>query len=429
MRFLPALSSITMISAVSFTVSLPLLSQGPIVSQDTLIGWAAPAAPSTVGTLDVQSTQKCPPATRVCPQILGQPQFSWAGGTAYDPRHQSVWVSDGAVLVEYQINGCKALCKQTPTLVLTSPVAKSSVTGLAISDRRSLLFQLEMISGNLAIVTYNNKNCPPLPISSCKMSMGGRDIAAGLAYDETRELLYFTISSLQASTNTWQTVLYQAPYNKPCNPTCKWVIPTKCSTLPVNGLTYDACSDMIYATDGQMTSQIQVVDPKACKFSLVACCKKQLTGDWRGLAVIPEWSIKRVGRPCIGKPCAACNNMVHLLAGGDSSLGNPDFALTLSNAPANQIGVCYIKIGTAGPPIQPPFLCGPFYAFPPAIFVVQVLPGALPCGGLGNVPLPIPNTQKLCGLTLTSQWLVVCTQGSAFGFSLSNAVEFTLASS
>lgn len=424
-----SLLSVFLTPVVIASLALPSIAQGPIVSQDTLVGWTPPISPATSGNLDLQALQKCPPAKRVCKNILFKPSFFWSGGTAYDPRHQSVWASDGALLVEYKVRGCKAICKQKPALVLTSPVAKSTVTGLAISDRHSRLFHLEMIPGRLAIVTYDNKKCPPKAISRCILSMGKRDIAAGLAYDETRDLIYFTISQFQSTSGTYQTVLFQAPASKPCSPVCKWVIPSKCSKKPVTGLAYNACADMVYATDGAVTSHIRVQDPKKCKFSLVACCKKQLAGDWKGLAMIPGWSLKRVGKSCIGKPCPNCTSMVHHLAGGDTSLGNPDFKLMLSNAPANQIGILYIKLGAAGAGIQPNFLCAPFYAFPPALFVVTGLPGVAPCGGKGQVSLPLPNSKKLCGLKLTTQWLVLCKKGNNFGLSLSNALEFSLASS
>ena len=107
MRFYSSLSSVSRLSAVCLLISLPHLAQGPIVSQDTLVGWAVPVSPSTNGSLDIQSTQKCPHAKRVCKQMFQKTQFAWSGGTAYDPRHQSVWISDGAVLVEYQVKGCK----------------------------------------------------------------------------------------------------------------------------------------------------------------------------------------------------------------------------------------------------------------------------------------------------------------------------------
>ena len=406
--------------------SSTLPAQGPLFTTDRLIGWAAPPSSSTTGQIDIQTIiNPCPPAGTVCKPIFGKPEFKYSGGTAYDPRHQSVWVSDGFVLAEFKVRGCQGLCKQVPTLIGGT---QSTVSGLAISDRHSLLFQLETYPGNLGIVTYNNKNCPPQAISKCQFPIGPQDIAAGLAYDEARDLLYYTISQPTAI-GTWNTTLMVAPANNPCNPVCKWLLPQNCTRQLITGLAYNACRGELYATDGQITQVVRVINPLNCQFKASHCCKKGLAGDWKGLCFVPGWTRVNVSKSCSKLPCQNCPNMVSNLTGGDTSLGNPDFGFTLTGAPTGSTGILLVKPGSCGPPLNIPFLCGPLYAFPAGLIQAVTLGGTGTCGGSANVNLPLPPTTIICGAKLCAQWLVFCTGGGGIGFGVSNAIEFTIASS
>jgi len=400
--------------------------QGPIASVDHLVGWCAPPPAAVLGQIDIQDFLNCLPAKTVCGPALGVPAAVYAGGTAYDPRNQSVWASDGQVLVEYALNGCKGLCKQLPTFV--APMG-SVVRGLAISDAQSLLFQLETQPGHLGIVVYDNKACPPQPIGQCRLPLGQRELAGGLAYDAPRNLLYYTVSTPGVA--GWSSVVMVASAKDPCNPLCKWPLPATCTGMSfITGLAYSACRRSLYATDGNATFQIFAVDPLKCEFSPGACCKKQTPGEYLGLDFVPGWRSASVGKNCTGKPCPDCPAMAIGTVGGDPSLGNPSFGIEISGAPAGSVGLLFLAPGGCGNGFQFPFLCGPVFPLPAALVVGVPLPGGmLPCSGAGQVPLAIPPSIALCGGVLCAQWVVVCQTPVASGFGLTAALQFTLASS
>jgi hypothetical protein len=101
------------------------------------------------------------------------------------------------------------------------------------------------------------------------------------------------------------------------------------------------------------------------------------------------------------------------LAGGDPSLGNPDFAIAIANGPAARFAFLVLAGGPCGSGLQIPIACGPIY---PSLQTLLILPpvqltGSSVCGGEARVPLPIPRAPELCGLGLCVQWIVACDGG------------------
>ncbi len=421
--------------AVAGTLAAPILAQGPLVSQDRLIGWTDPLGSSgaTPGSVDWQDAVKCPTATKVCTNVLNRAVVNtirYAGGTAYDPRVQAVWVSEGLILQLRKVRGCKVLCKFKARLI--NPKA-GRVTGLAHSDAKPRLFQLESAPGYYGVVTYAHKApCKLQAISKCLYKLPPKWTAAGLAYDETSDNLFVSVYDPANDQN----YVYTAPASSPCKPVCKWAIPKKCpqnfnKSNQVFGLAYSACRKELYATYGShasFTAVIYVFNPK-CKFQFRRCCRKGNKGVYKGLAFVPGWKASIRGKSCTSAPCPNCPVITAGVGGGDSSLGNTAFSLTLSGAPAGGLGVPVLSLGPCTNGI--PLFCGRFY---PNFGALLILGPATPitgagCNGSASRPVPLPNIPGLCGKSMCTQWAVFCITGAGFGIGLSRAYEFTVASS
>lgn len=394
-----------------------------------LVGWSDLPLPATTGFIDVQQVDPCTPArTRCVTATPVRATTPWAGGTAYDPRYQTVWVSDGATLAEYSLagsNDCRPRCAPFRA-VISEPTAV--VSGLACSDRRPRLLQLATRPGLMELTTYDNSGlCPDRPVQ-CRRTLPQGAVAAGLAFDEVHDLLLVTVS-YPTSATTWGTWLWVARASDPCNPICENV-PFGCSREIVTGLAYDTCQRRLFATDGRVTQVVDALDLVRCDLRLVSCCAKQHAATWRGLDVMPCWKKTSVGRACIGRPCASCTSM-HATTSGDPSLGTT-FTLGLAQAPVGSIAYLVLAAGpcTQGVSLPPPF-CGPIY---PSLLGAVVVPigsvgGIPPCNGQTGIGLSIPVDPALCGQPLCAQWLVVCPSATLLGVGLSDALEFTLAGS
>lgn len=405
---------------------------GPLVSQHHLIGFADLPSPAPTGFIDMQMmSPNCPPAFTQCTTSFPKQAYTaWAGGTAYDPRYQTVWISDGAVLAEYYAApaaNCKARCPVTKATIQNN---QALVTGLAISDRRSLLYQLASAPGAFELASYDISGASAKCLGTykvCRYPMSQSSIATALAYDEQRDLLYINIAVKQPV--GYQNVLFVSKASSPCTPVCQ----TKyflCSNNLVTGLAYDACSKTLYATDGQVTEAIVVSNPLNCQIGQGTCCPKQTAPTWRGLAIVPGWKQNQTGMSCTGGNCPTCPTMSAFTA-GDPSLGSP-FVIGLQNAPANSFAALYFKIGGPASPglsLPSPF-CGTFYAFPWALsYPPSPTLGGSACSGQVQKILPIPPFASFCGLQLTTQWLVICPGTAGFGFGFSQAIDFTITSS
>ncbi|PIE22314.1 MAG: hypothetical protein CSA62_12940 [Planctomycetota bacterium] len=412
-------------------VSVVKKMEGPIVNASHLIGFADLPAPTPTGFLDMQEiSPSCPSAFTQCKtKYPFRATDTWAGGTAYDPRFQSVWISDGVVLSEYSVEPgamCKPLCRTVKAVIQHN---RARVTGLACSDRNPRLFQLASAPGAMEITTYDNSRRLTRCLGKwtvCRYPLSKSSIATALAYDEVRDLLYVNIAVKQA--NGFQNVLYVAKASSPCKPICqmKYFI---CGRGLVTGLAYDPCSKKLYATDGAVTEDVRIIDPYKCLIRAGKCCKKQTQPVWRGLAIVPGWKQNSTGSSCTTGRCLNCPSMT-AYSMGDPSLGAP-FKLGLKNAPASSYAATFLKSGAPGSgiPLPAPY-CGTWYAFPtlfsyPAAFTG----GSSSCTGSVLRTLPIPSSPALCGFQLTVQWFVICPVGGGFGVGVSNALDFTITTS
>jgi hypothetical protein len=77
--------------ALLVMIGLGATTTAQTVSTNHVIGWTERGA-TTAGELQIQDIDRCAPA-KTLHQVLGTPTQFWSGGTAYDPRHESVWVT------------------------------------------------------------------------------------------------------------------------------------------------------------------------------------------------------------------------------------------------------------------------------------------------------------------------------------------------
>ncbi len=424
-------------AACALLITSAAMAQFPLFPSRRVVGWSDLPAPNMASYLDIQDIDNnCQKAQTFCKYPANSPlrpqaYNSYSGGTAYDARYRTVWVSDGKILAEYAVRGCKPRCKPMKAL-LADPSAY--VSGLAIAQKKPRLFQLATKHYYFEVITYDLRKCPKA-ISKCIYKFpttGGivRPLAGGIAYDEVNDNLYISIS-YRNSVGSFDHMVFVSKASSPCKPFCKAKI-MSCSKKLVTGLAYDNCRRELYATDGQVTQVHFASSKNPCLIKIGKCCKKQITPQYRGLALIPGFKPGVKGKSCTQKPCPTCNSMFASWAGGDPVMGNQNFRLTLNNAPSGGIGIVILKAGSCNNPGFP-FLCGRLYAISgPTIFIgASFLGGSGGCSGNGSIPTPLPASpsiaKAICGKPLCAQWIVFCKNaiGSGFG-GISNAVEFKI---
>ncbi|MHC5072293.1 MAG: hypothetical protein ACYTGO_17595 [Planctomycetota bacterium] len=404
---------------------------------DTLVGMTNNITSTGATSLDMQvpSFSNCSAATSLG-NVGSHSGNAFAGGTAYDPRHQAVWASDGSSILLYRPSDKKILCQFKPTLQISQPRV-GVVSGLAFSPSRRELYQLETITNQMALTIYdvtNITNCNPgVKKGGCIAKIGTPgETAGGLAYDEVRDLFYYVTSWYGFARPGF--TIYAAPRNNPCQLTSIMFSP--CSdTAPAFGAAYGACTRFLYIAKGNEINVVRMDDPLNGKtvnmnqLLKVGCCQKQNGHMWSGLALIPRWSSKRVGSSCLSAGCGTCSSMKLDLGGGAMILGNPDVALTIADAPTGGTAAFYISLGNCSNGVGLPGLCGQVY---PAIGgAFPMLLGVFPLGGQGgtcagslNFKLGgVPRDASLCGVSACSQFLIRCATGGA---GLTNALEFSV---
>ncbi|MHC4078235.1 MAG: hypothetical protein ACYST0_07305, partial [Planctomycetota bacterium] len=398
-----------------------------------VVGWGWNNTPltvcSSVYTQDVENN--CPKAVIQGSSLCSQ-KGTGGGGTAYDPRMQAAWVSNGVEIALHDLNTRRMICRFNATVSGNGYV----VSGLALSDTRRELFQLEIAPGLLVLSSYDVSNpCKPVHNkNACQVKNTGTSATAmGLAYDEARDLLYYvtSISGFAGWINTVHVVLR----GRPCTDLSTFSV-NYCAQRPgspLSGLGYDACSQRLYATDGKGIRVLLLTDPVKGVFKDLtgtnACCQFTGIGVWMGLAVVPNWSRTIVGKSCLDKPCGNCTGMQLGLIGGDASLGNRDFGIRLSGAPTGSRGLFYVALGNCTKGVQFPGLCGPIHTSltPPWPLLAgsYAAQGSTPCSGQATVVIGVPPDPALCKVTACTQWLVVCPTALNWA-GLTNAVQFTI---
>ncbi|HLQ38773.1 MAG TPA: hypothetical protein VK348_13270 [Planctomycetota bacterium] len=356
------------------------------------------------------------------PPAFAQP---YAGGTAWDPIRNGVWISNGALLADVDPNTCAYICPPSPA-PLVSPNAV--VTGLEMLESINQVWMLDSF-GNLYQMTYA---CPPAVTSICNtgLPLTATNATGGLAVDEKNRLVFYTYSNWV----TGATQLHIATMGAPCA-TIQVVNVTPCTTgVPLNGVTglgVDACRQILYLTDGINTMgwTYNVLPGPVLVFGLQTCCNlpPPAPGDlYVGLAV-RSGRATPFGGPCANGVCPLCP-MVHTLV-NSPNLGNLSFALSLTGAPLGNLAWCNIGGGACSPNLAFPPLCGPLFTGPSLGLIGPVPTGVgAGCGGSATFPLALPMIPPLCGAIISSQCIVLCSGGGAIGTSLSNCLSWEIQS-
>ncbi|PIE24039.1 MAG: hypothetical protein CSA62_04325 [Planctomycetota bacterium] len=384
---------------------------------------------SKSGAIHAQDILKrCPPAFSLCRGVLSSPLTIKLpiGGSAWDSRSGLLWACDDMFLAAYSIKTCSQKCR-FKSFTMDS---KAVPSGLAIAEHKRQLWMLETRPGYLGLRPWSLNGCKAVPTrGGCSFRLPNKSmVSGGLAYDEGRDLLYYTVSEPQPLNWVHTLFVAKAGFGSACRPICKYPL-KHCSLVKraITGLTFDPWTQQLFATDGQNTRTLRVVDPLKCRFVDLGCCKKGMPQqDWLGLAWQPAFAMTRFGKGCSKKPCANCPSPLHGMGPGSPSIGNTDFTLTLRSGPTGSYGIFLLSPGSCTKGLAVPFLCTAIYpATSPAPLVLNIgaLQGYSSCDGALDLRLPLPPDSKLCGAKLCSQWLMLC---AGPGFAVSNALQWQI---
>lgn len=363
------------------------------------------------------------------------------GGTAYDAARSAVWVSDGTNIALQQLSGTITCAAFAATLSGTG--TGYTVTGLAHCNKRKQLIQMEQVVGatsnSLVLRFYDTSACPPkLLTTTCSIPIPGGNtpgVAHGLAYDEARDLIFFTMS--QQGTAGWSSTVNYVNFPVAClvKPS-SFGVPSFTSCGGTNGfvkaMTYNSCTKVLCLTEGTVMLKLDISNISSPKNlnATTACCKFNVNGKgWAGLAIVPNSSSTSVGSSCVGSGCPSCTSMGLGFVGGDLALGNQDLALQITGAPGGGMAGLYLSLGKCqSPGLTLPGLCGQVHT--PVSIVFPLFIGNFPlagsaCSGSLKLPTPVPTSTSLCNMPICTQFLVRCPAGG-LAAGLTNAVEFSL---
>ena len=303
---------------------------------------------------------------------------------------------------------------------------------------------MEMVVGtssnSLVLRFYDTSACPPkLLKTTCSFAIPtttAPGVAHGLAYDEVRDFIYFTMSG--SGFAGWSTSVNYINYAvvclaKPSTLSVPLFSPCGGNNSPVTGMAYNPCTKVLYLTEGNAMLKLDITNlSKPVNLNASAkCCKLNLPRKaWAGLAYVPNSVVKSVGQSCFNSGCTKCSNMTLGFTGGDLALGNQDLAIQVTGAPAGGQAGFFLSPGKCQTPgLSLPGLCGAIHltigtGIP--IFVGNFSLGSgTGCTGSMKLNAPIPSNAALCGRTICSQFLIRCPAGG-LAAGLTKAIEFSV---
>ncbi|MHC4076999.1 MAG: hypothetical protein ACYST0_01015, partial [Planctomycetota bacterium] len=409
-----------------------------------LVGNVGPIGPSSslAGELYTQAVDSNCAAPKKSGNSAPLAMAFYGGGTAYDAARQAVWVSDGRVIALQQVSNAKVSCQLNAKLSGTYGKA-NFVSGLAHCNKRKQLIQMEMVVGtssnSLVFRFYDTSACPPkLLNTTCSFAIPSTmvpGVAHGLAYDEARDLIFFTMSG--SGFAGWTSSVNFINYSVACLGAKPGSFPvplfSQCggANTPVTAMAYNSCTQILYVTEGTVMLKMDISNlskPVNLNAS-TPCCKFNVQRKaWAGLAIVPNSVIKSVGTSCLSSGCPSCSNMTLGFTGGDLALGNQDLAIQITGAPAGGTAGFYISLGNCViPGLSLPGLCGaihtPISAGQPLFIGNFSLSSGSGCTGTMKIPTPMPSDRAVCNTTICSQFLIRCPSGGSAG-GLTNAIEF-----
>jgi hypothetical protein len=410
-----------------------------------------------------------------------------AGGTARDSRHGGVWISNGNKLACVDPLTCTYLCKPIDLLAANSPIPapnastwRKVITGLCcvesgevdakgvskggpvwlfaswMSNHISKIEVSRDSSGNWKFVTKHCLFTRDVSNTQCKI--------AGLAADDKgRKLMVATscfaaragvvttvhVTNMDATDWCARTCFFRLPIldptnggklaaNNPVCPNLGWTDQTL-----ITGLAYDSCHDRLYITDGLKVIYGKLpIDAAGTRcgvsvknaagatvriFQIEGCCPLSLRSQqFTGIALYPNKV--DTGSSCTQQPCNGCSKMT---AGtvGDAVLGNPSFGLKLSDAPDNWTRLALgIGVGSCSQTGADLGFCSTIripLTLPTLLFFQNPNPSGTGCNGSQSIMLgAIPPNVSLCGLKVSTQWVVACGSAGKVGYGVSNCHQF-----
>ena len=358
--------------------------------------------------------------TKRCASTLGTSTNAQAGGTAYDPRVQGTWNSDGTRIELLALDNCTRLCAFNASLI----VGTRRISGLAYNRTARRLWALESGGNTFGMAAYDVSRAPGTcgtRVSACSATFGlpGRASAGGLAFDQVRRLFYMGVT--QNTSTGFVHWIFVMDERRPCTVLCRYRLPARaCLTRLIQGVAYDSCKKTLFVTDSLQIQRLSVLNPLNCSYRQLPCCVA--AGLYRGLAFVPSWSGRSKGTSCATGSCLPCNGL-KAGARGVPAVGNSGFVWKLEQGPAGQLGVAVMRIGALTNPV--PVFCGSIYVLPNHFMSAHVLSGS-GCNGSASQAFPIPPVAAACGAVISSQWLVICRGSRGLGYALSNAAEVTI---
>lgn len=329
-----------------------------------------------------------------------------AGGCAYDSRTRGTWVTNGSLIAKFDTRD-PACPEQCPVQTLATSGPGAVATGMAFDHA---LNRLLVTDSNGVLTTFQINGCSLTIVSQCLVPLPPGLTITGIAFDASQQRLLYCISNCEAAAAGG--IVAIAAYADPCNLLCASALltcPDGSVLGTLVGLTYDACTDEIWATDGLRVVAARL-NPSDCATMPLRCCDSP--NPFVGLSIEPP-AEETVGIGCTSAPCANCAP-VHFFGNGDSIIGNLDFTLDASGLPSGAMCVFLLNVGPCTPPgfTLPPF-CAPLLV--PAAGVLsfsQPVNGAGGCTGTASLDVSLPLNLANCGFVMSSQVLGSCQPGA-----------------
>ncbi len=358
-----------------------------------------------------------------------------AGGTAWDSRNQVAWYSEGVNLYAGKPRpNCTGHCNCPCKIICTYPWYKlygqklGYITGLTYLETRlktPLLYiaTWHPTAGPFIVTARIYSLCKIRVVSVCQIAHNSQYAHGGLTVDPVTRTLFYTLSNFQSFGGS---VLYLAPWDKPCNPTCKWEVPKTCFGGPILGAAYKACKKVLVLTDGN-ASQTYYWNgiPNNCAFKNGPCCKAHPV-KYHGIAspFCGGGAFRLEGKPsftmtpnCRFK-CPFCSAATPGYVNGPPAAGNLNFRLAVTGTPVNHpsppaysaFAILLLNLQGHWGPATLALGCNPVVIYPQidSAFLAMgaFTPTGTQCQGKVEVPFPVPCDPDFCNLKISGQWLL-----------------------
>ena len=368
----------------------------------------------------------------IAPKWISVPS---AGGTAWDTRDQVAWYSEGVNLyVSKPRPNCTSHCDCPCRILCTYPWQRmfgkkfGYITGLAYLD-------YGMKAANLYIATWHPVNGPfimtfrvyaPCKIrfaSACQLTTNPHYAHGGITVDRATRTLFYSLTNFQSFGGN---MLYLAPYDKPCRPTCKWEIPKTCLSKPVLGAAFSGCKKILTLTDGNVSQNFFWNGmPANCAFKAGPCCKASPV-KYHGIAspFCGGGIFKTEGKTTYTKTpncrfkCPFCYAATPVYFNGPPAAGNLNFRLGVIGAPVSHpsppaysaFAILLLNLQGHWNPTTLPLGCNQVVIYPQIDSAFLALGALTPvgtqCHGKVEVPFPVPCAPEFCNLKVSGQWVL-----------------------